>query len=127
MAKLTDKCCSKCIDSEFQRCPKFTECLAQRPLAECHEDEKCVELRDAVIRKIRYGNGILLKLTACSYIPEVEIGALVNAIVTELRWRELTHVSLAVTGGLGMSLTLRFYRSGLRKSPPLSMLALRPI
>ncbi len=101
MAKLTDKCCSKCIDSEFQRCPKFTECLAQRPLAECHEDEKCVELRDAVIRKIRYGNGILLKLTACSYIPEVEIGALVNAIVTELRWRELTHVSLAVTGGLG--------------------------
>ena len=101
MTKLTDKCCPKCIDSEFQRCPKFTECLAKRPLPECHDDEKCAEKRDAIIHNIRYGNGILLKLTTCSYISESEIGALVNAIVTELRRKELTHVSLAVTGGLG--------------------------
>lgn len=101
MTKLTDKCCPKCIDSEFQRCPKFTECLAKRPLAECHDDEECIAQRNAVIHKIRYGNGVLLKLTMCSYMSEVDIGNLVNTIFTELRRRELTHVSLAVTGGLG--------------------------
>jgi NADH-quinone oxidoreductase subunit F len=101
MNKLTDKCCSKCIDSEFQRCPKVTECLIKRPLAECHEDDECIEKREAIIHKIRYGNGILLKLTACSYISEVEIGNIINAIFTELRRRDLSHVTLAITGGLG--------------------------
>src|SRR5512137_2390205 len=101
MNKLTDKCCSKCVDSEFQRCPKFTECLIQRPLAECHEDDDCVAKRDAVIQKVRYGNGILLKLSACSYQSEVEIGQIINTIFTELRRRELAHVSLAITGGFG--------------------------
>ena len=101
MKKLTDKCCSKCIDSEFQRCPKVTECLAKRPLAECHEDEACVEKREAVIRKIRYGDGILLRLTACSYVSDVAIGNIVNAIFMELRRRELSHVTLGITGGLG--------------------------
>lgn len=101
MTKLTDKCCPKCIDSEFQRCPKFTECLARRPLEECHADEECIAQRNAVIQKIRYGNGVLLKLSACSYISEDDIGSLVNTIFTELRRRELSHVSLAVTGGLG--------------------------
>lgn len=101
MNKLTDKCCSKCIDSEFQRCPKFTECLSKRPLPECHEDEECVAKRNAVIQKIRYGNGILMKLSACSYNREVEIGNITNTIFTELRRRELPHVSLTITGGLG--------------------------
>ena len=101
MNKLTDKCCSKCVDSEFQRCPKFTECLIQRPMTECHEDEACVAKRDAVIQKIRYGNGILLKLSACSYQSEMEIGQIINTIFTELRRRELAHVSLSITGGFG--------------------------
>jgi NADH:ubiquinone oxidoreductase subunit F (NADH-binding)/(2Fe-2S) ferredoxin len=101
MNKLTDKCCAKCIDSEFQRCPKFTECLTKRPLPECHEDEECVAKRNAVIHKIRYGNGILLKLSACSYHSDVEIGNIISTIFTELRWRELSQVSLTVTGGLG--------------------------
>jgi len=101
MKKLTDKCCAKCIDSEFQRCPKVTECLIKRPLSECHENEACVEKRDAVIRKIRYGEGILLKITACSYLPEEQIGNIVNTIFMELRRRELTHVTLGITGGLG--------------------------
>lgn len=101
MEKLTDKCCPKCIDSEFQRCPKFTECLARRPLSECHEDEECVTKRNAVIHKIRYGNGILLKLGGCSYLPTANLGAIISAIFTELRRRELSHVSLSVTGGLG--------------------------
>ena len=78
MKKLTDKCCSKCIDSEFQRCPKVTECLAKRPLAECHAAEACVDKREAVIRKIRYGDGILLRLTACSYVSDVAIGNIVK-------------------------------------------------
>ncbi len=101
MKKLTDKCCAKCIDSEFQRCPKVTECLIKRPLAECHESEACVEKRDAVIRNIRYGEGILLKLTTCSYLPEEQIGNIVNTIFMELRRRELSHVTLGITGGLG--------------------------
>ncbi len=101
MNKLTDKCCAKCIDSEFQRCPKLTECLTRRPLPECHEDEECVEKRKAVIHKIRYGNGIMLKLSACSYNSEIEIGKLINTIFTEIRRRDLSHVSLAITGGLG--------------------------
>ena len=101
MNKLTDKCCSKCIDSEFQRCPKFTECLSKRPLAECHDDEECIAKRNAVIQKIRYGNGILMKLSVCSYNSEVEIGNITNTIFTELRQRELSHVSLTITGGLG--------------------------
>lgn len=101
MNKLTDKCCSKCIDSEFQRCPKFTECLPKRPLAECHEDEECVAKREAVVQKILYGHGMLLKLSVCSYATEEEIGKLTNAIFSELRKRELAHVSVAVTGGLG--------------------------
>lgn len=102
MNKLIDKCCSKCIDSEFQRCPKFTDCLAKRPLAECHEDEECIAKRESVVQKIRYGNGILLKLSVCSYTSEEEIGKLTNAIFAELRKRELSHVSVAVTGGLGI-------------------------
>jgi NADH-quinone oxidoreductase subunit F len=101
MNKLTDKCCSKCIDSEFQRCPKFTECLIKRPLAECHNDEECIAKRDAVIQKIRYGNGILMKLSACSYNSEEEIGSIINTIFTELRRRELPQISVAITGGLG--------------------------
>ncbi len=101
MNKLTDKCCSKCIDSEFQRCPKFTECLPKRPLAECHDDEACVAQREAVIQKILYGHGLLLKLSVCSYTSEEEIGKLTNVIFSELRKRELSHVSVAVTGGLG--------------------------
>ena len=101
MNRLTDKCCSKCIDSEFQRCPKVTECLIKRPLAECHEDDECSAKRDEVIRKIRYGNGILLKLTACSYSDDVNIGDIVNTIFMELRRRELSHVGLTITGGLG--------------------------
>ncbi len=101
MNKLTDKCCSKCIDSEFQRCPKFTECLPKRPLAECHEDEECIAKRNAVIGKIRYGNGILMKLSVCSYNSEEETGNILNTIVTELRRKELPHVSIAITGGLG--------------------------
>ena len=101
MEKLTDKCCPKCIDSEFQRCPKFTECLTKRPLAECHDDDECIEKRNAVIRKIRYGNGILLKLTTCSYTNGVDTGRLINAIFTELRRKNLSHVSLTITGGLG--------------------------
>jgi len=101
MNKLTDKCCPKCIDSEFQRCPKFTECLAKRPLAECHDDEECIAKRDAIIQKIRYGNGILMKLSACSCNNEVEIGNITHTIFTELRRRELSQVSLTITGGLG--------------------------
>ncbi|MCP4404052.1 MAG: NADH-quinone oxidoreductase subunit F [bacterium] len=101
MNRLTDKCCSKCIDSEFQRCPKVTECLIKRPLAECHEDEECSAKRDELIRKIRYGNGMLLKLTACSYSPDVNIGDIMNTLFMELRRRELSHVSLTITGGLG--------------------------
>ncbi len=101
MKKLTDKCCAKCIDSEFQRCPKVTECLIKRPLSECHENEACIEKRDAVIRKIRYGEGILLKITSCSYLPEERIGNIVNTIFMELRRRELSHVTLGITGGLG--------------------------
>lgn len=101
MNKLTDRCCSKCVDSEFQRCPKVTECLSKRPLTECHEDEECIEKRNAVIREIRYGNGILLKLTTCSYTPEIDIGRIMNIIFMELRRQELSHVSLAITGGLG--------------------------
>lgn len=101
MNKLTDKCCAKCIDSEFQRCPKFTECLPKRPLPECHHDDECTAQRDAVIRKIRYGSGILMKLSECSFTPEAEIGKVINAIFTELRRRELFHVSVSVTGGLG--------------------------
>ena len=101
MNKLTDKCCSKCIDSEFQRCPKFTECLPNRPLTECHNDEACVAQRDAVITRIRYGQGMLLKLSVCSYTSAEEIGKLTNTIFSELRKREMSHVSVAVTGGLG--------------------------
>ncbi len=101
MNTLLDKCCPKCIDSEFQRCPKLTECLTKRPLTECHEDEECTRKRNAIIRKIRYGNGIILKLTACSYNSEVEIGNLINTIFTELRRRDLSDVNLAICGGLG--------------------------
>lgn len=101
MKKLTDKCCPKCIDSEFQRCPKVTECLIKRPLAECHDDEECIEKRDAVIRKIRYGNGILLKLMECSYNANSKSGDLIGTICAELRRRELSHVSLTIAGGLG--------------------------
>lgn len=101
MNRLTDKCCSKCIDSEFQRCPKFTECLPKRPLAECHEDEACVAKREAVIRKIRYGQGMLVKLSVCSATSEEALGKLTNTLFSEVRKRELSHVSLAVTGGLG--------------------------
>ena len=101
MNRLTDKCCEKCIDSEFQRCPKVTECLIKRPLAECHEDDECSAKRDEVIRKIRYGNGILLKLTICSYSADVNTGDIVNTIFMELRRRELSSVSLTITGGLG--------------------------
>jgi NADH-quinone oxidoreductase subunit F len=70
-------------------------------LAECHDDEACVEKRKAVVRKIRYGNGILLKLTVCSYYPEEESGKIISTILAELRRRELSHVTLTVTGGLG--------------------------
>jgi len=101
MNKLIDRCCSKCIDSEFERCPKVTECLTKRPLPECHTDERCSEKREAVIQKIRYGNGVLLKLTVCSYTPDVDTGRIVNTIFMELRHRELSHVSLTITGGLG--------------------------
>ena len=101
MKKLTDRCCSQCIDSEFQRCPKVTECLSKRPLAECHEDDACVEKRNAIIRKIRYGNGILLKLTACSFTPQADVGKIIQTILMELRQRELDHVSLTMTGSLG--------------------------
>lgn len=101
MNKLTDKCCPKCIDSEFQRCPKFTECLSKRPLPDCHEDETCVAQREAVIQKILYGNGILLKVSVCSYTSSEEIGKLTNAIFMELRKRNLSQVSVAMSGGLG--------------------------
>ncbi|PIE36053.1 hypothetical protein CSA56_01535 [candidate division KSB3 bacterium] len=101
MNKLTDRCCSRCLDSEFERCPKVTECLTKRPLPECHDDQQCIEKREAIIRKICYGNGVLLKLTACSYTPDVDIGNIVNTIFMELRRRDLSQVSLAITGGLG--------------------------
>ncbi len=101
MNRLTDRCCPKCIDSEFQRCPKLTECLTKRPLTECHVNDECAEKCNAVIQKIRYGNGILLKLTESSYHPNIESGNIIGTIFAELRRRELSQVSLTITGGLG--------------------------
>ncbi|PID58060.1 hypothetical protein CSB45_05050 [candidate division KSB3 bacterium] len=117
MNRLTDKCCSKCIDSEFQRCPKVTECLVQRPLPECHEDDECSAKRSELIHHIRYGNGILLKLTVASSCEDINTGEIVNTIFMEVQRRKLSHVSLTITGGLGNFADAPFLSISSAKSP----------
>lgn len=101
MKTLTDKCCSKCWDSELQRCPVFTECQPQRPLPHCHTDESCVRQREEIVHKLRYGAGTLIKVGMGSCGQQAGASSVLGAIFVELQRRNLSKVSLLTTGCLG--------------------------
>lgn|GEM_PF-985163 len=101
MRTLTDKCCSRCWDSELQRCPVFTECQPQRPLPDCHTDESCVHQREEVVKRLRYGAGTLIKVSMGTCGQRAGASSILGAISAELQRRNLSTVSLSVTGCLG--------------------------
>ncbi|HWP47110.1 MAG TPA: NADH-ubiquinone oxidoreductase-F iron-sulfur binding region domain-containing protein [Candidatus Limnocylindrales bacterium] len=101
MKTLTDKCCSKCWDSELQRCPVFTECQPQRPLSHCHTDEACIRQREEVVTRLRYGAGTLIRVGVGTCGQQAGASSVLGAIFIELQRRNLSHVSLSITGCLG--------------------------
>lgn len=101
MKTLTDKCCAKCWDSELQRCPVFTECQPQRPLPHCHRDESCIRQREEVVNRLRYGAGTLIRVGMGTCGQQAGASSVLGAIFIELQRRNLSNVSLSVTGCLG--------------------------